>query len=202
MEISQGLWERLHKHEVYTREHLAMVYNLHQDFHAPGGESQRQVEFRMMDFINNVILNKSIEAANLHIDSRTYRYTKHSPSTPTLQIHPLEDNINNCPNMLVSKSKNEAIKPIENRRIHASSPSTNIVNDGSVDKVFSRQMSPYNVLIISHEMAIKCLLKGILGSSAHMTNHICIDNASITMLSHSTHVGWRVMHVNNISHLE
>ena len=201
MEISQGLWERLNKHEVYTREHLAMVYNLHQDFHAPGGESQRQVEFRMMDFMSNVILNKSIHAANLHIDSQTYRYTKQSPSTPTLQVHSLEDNVNNCPNTHVSKSSNEAIKPIENRRINVTSPSTNIINDGCYDTVFSQQTSPCNVLLISHEMAIKCLLKGILGSSAHMTNHICIDNASITMLSHSTHVGWRVMHVNNISHL-
>lgn len=60
---------------------------------------------------------------------------------------------------------------------------------------------PYIVAVITHGMAIKCLLRGLLGSSPFMTIKWSIDNTSVTVLRHSTNNGWQIQRVNDTSHL-
>ena len=60
---------------------------------------------------------------------------------------------------------------------------------------------PYIVAVVTHGMAIKCLLRGLLGSSPYMTIKWAIDNTSVTILRHSTNHGWQIQRVNDTSHL-
>ncbi|CAI5490019.1 unnamed protein product [Closterium sp. Naga37s-1] len=49
-ELSQGQWERQPRARIYQRGVLEQMVAAQPDFRAPGGESQRQVEFRMVEF--------------------------------------------------------------------------------------------------------------------------------------------------------
>ncbi|KAI5062122.1 hypothetical protein GOP47_0022661 [Adiantum capillus-veneris] len=84
-EMSNGLWEGLRKFDVYTGDISDIMANLNQDFHAPGGESQRQVEFRVVEFLNNIVLTRSLEI-NRQNDQRMY-YVKHDMEVPSTQRH-------------------------------------------------------------------------------------------------------------------
>lgn len=196
VEMSQGVWEGLRKSEVYTMELLNIMANLHQDFHAPGGESQRQVEFRMMEFVNSLVLTKAI-ASNLHKDTRFY-YTKQNMSSPLTHVQIQENASKDDSVVLLAKNSNLLVKEKGKSRVRVAPPSTDIsMNDMSLQAT----PPPYHVLMFSHEMAIKCFLRGLLGSHPHMTDRICIYNTSITIVRHSTHSGWRIMRVNDTSHL-
>ena len=51
-ELSQGAWEGRLREEIYTPARLQEINSNNWLFKAPGGESQQEVEYRMMDFIN------------------------------------------------------------------------------------------------------------------------------------------------------
>jgi len=61
-EMSQGQWEGRNRSEIYTPALVPIINSTQPDFRAPGGESQRQVEFRMMEFLNNVVLPRASSA--------------------------------------------------------------------------------------------------------------------------------------------
>ncbi len=52
--------------------------------------------------------------------------------------------------------------------------------------------------IVTHGMAIKCLLRKILGSNSSMTHKIGIDNTSITKLKYTTEKGWELCYLNRV----
>ncbi|KAL3643201.1 hypothetical protein CASFOL_014016 [Castilleja foliolosa] len=56
VEMSQGHWEGCHRLEIYTPETLSLIEKFQPDFTAPSGESLRQVEFRMVQFLNSTIM--------------------------------------------------------------------------------------------------------------------------------------------------
>jgi hypothetical protein len=58
-ELSQGQWEGRMRSDIYTPAMVQMVNSSQPDFRPPGGESQRQVEFRMVEFLNNVVLPRA-----------------------------------------------------------------------------------------------------------------------------------------------
>lgn len=60
---------------------------------------------------------------------------------------------------------------------------------------------PYTVAVISHGLAIKCMLRGLMGFDPLFTNRWCIDNTSVTVVRHSTRKGWEIQRVNDTSHL-
>ncbi|OAY80264.1 2,3-bisphosphoglycerate-dependent phosphoglycerate mutase [Ananas comosus] len=55
-EMSHGHWEGLPHSQVYTPETLYLIGRTEPDFSAPSGESLRQVEFRMIEFLNRTVL--------------------------------------------------------------------------------------------------------------------------------------------------
>ena len=59
----------------------------------------------------------------------------------------------------------------------------------------------FRAALFSHGMAIKCVLRAVLGSSPQMTHKLSIDNTSVTVLRHSSLNGWYLLKVNDISHL-
>ncbi|RVX06917.1 hypothetical protein CK203_015045 [Vitis vinifera] len=57
VEMSQGHWEGCPRSEIYTPEMLSLMERFQPDFSAPSGESLRQVEFRMVQFLNATVLD-------------------------------------------------------------------------------------------------------------------------------------------------
>ncbi|MCO5594962.1 hypothetical protein L7F22_048999 [Adiantum nelumboides] len=208
MEMSQGLWEGLRRSEIYTAELINLRANTQPDFHAPGGESPRQVEFRMIEFLNNVVLQKAIEGS-LHKEAKS-SFKKQAKANLLMQVHPLNVPIDDTkgPMLVPSAAGNGFLYPKGNgkSRLHiTSSDATNIVADdmhlhGELDPKTATRPT-FSVAIFSHAMAIKCLLRGILGLDSHMTHRFEIDNTSMTVLRHSTHHGWQIQRVNDTAHL-
>lgn len=60
-ELSQGDWEGKLRSEIYTSEQLAEINSNQWLFKAPDGESQKEVEERMLSFITNNIINQYTE---------------------------------------------------------------------------------------------------------------------------------------------
>ena len=223
VELSQGQWEGLRRSDVYTPELLNVIANSQPDFHAPGGESQRQVEFRMIEFLNNVILPRAIEVS-LNKDTKLPHAMKpHTKTNPLMQVHPLNYNEEYdetkaahgvlIPSSIRTYSSNSSHAKTSGKsrlRIASSDQTANMVMDmaqgegadtrHSEEKVIPKP-SPYSVAVFSHGMAIKCLLRGILGSDPRMTHRLTIDNTSMTVLRHSTYTGWQVLRVNDTAHL-
>ncbi|MCO5581502.1 hypothetical protein L7F22_035387 [Adiantum nelumboides] len=191
MEMSNGFWEGLRKFDVYSVDTVDLMVNLNQDFHAPGGESQRQVEFRMVEYLNNVVLSRPLEV-NRRNDQRLY-FAQHDIKTPSIfQV--------TAPN---SYSNNDALITGQGRtRTQVLSPPPqgigSLVSD---DQRLIQMPSTYTVALFSHEMAIKCLLRGLMAFPPSTIEQLCIDPTSITLLKHSTIYGWKIIQVNDIAHL-
>lgn len=206
MELSQGLWEGLRRAEVYTPELVSVIANSQPDFRAPGGESQRQVEFRMIEFLNNVVLAKAMEAS-LFKDTK-----KQSKTNVLMQVHPLND-VNDegkgSEVMMPSAAGNGVLysKGSGKSRLQVtSSDATNASvrdahNAREQDQRGASKPSSFSVAVFSHGLAIKCLLRGVLGSDPNMTHRLNIDNTSMTVLKHSTNKGWQIHRVNDTAHL-
>lgn len=60
-ELSQGDWEGKLRSEIYTPERLAEINSNQWLFKAPNGESQKEVEERMLSFIENNIISQYSE---------------------------------------------------------------------------------------------------------------------------------------------
>lgn len=54
LELSQGEWEGKIRADIYTPEQLSVVRSDPYDFRPPGGESQRDVESRMYDWLRDI----------------------------------------------------------------------------------------------------------------------------------------------------
>lgn len=211
IELSQGAWEGLRRSEIYTPELLNVIANCQPDFHAPEGESQRQVEFRMIEFLNNVVLLKAVETS-LHRDAKS-SFKKQSKTNLLMQVHPLND--------ATDEGKgSEAMMPLAagtgalysskgsgKSRLHVtSSEAVNAMgskmhSSGEHDQRVASRPTSFNVAIFSHGTAIKCLLRGVLESNPNMTHRFTIDNTSVTVLRHSTYSGWQIKRVNDTAHL-
>lgn len=203
VEMSQGLWEGLRMSDVCTPELQITLANSRLDFHPPGGESQRQVEFRMVEFVNEVLLPKVLEAL-LHKDARHFR--KESKSSSLMQVHPLQDADEARTSRVVTplgQYRNLAMKGSGKSRLHvASNGETAAVGASSASEhKAAPKPAPYQVAVFSHAMSIKCLLRGLLGSDPQMTHRLSIDNTSMTVLKHSTQNGWQILRVNDTAHL-
>jgi len=73
---------------------------------------------------------------------------------------------------------------------------------GTSEEIYSDTLSiPYTVAVVSHGLAIKCLLRALTGSDPQFTNRWCIDNTSVTVVRHSTKKGWEIQRVNDTAHL-
>ncbi|KAG0626273.1 hypothetical protein M758_2G115700 [Ceratodon purpureus] len=201
-ELSQGQWEGRNRSEIYTSALVPIVNSTQPDFRAPGGESQRQVEYRMIEFLNNVVIpraSSTLQKARLQTESREHLNKIQQAST---LVHPLEDmDISQAKVWEESDLSSESnFKPLLRQKIPNSMSSCSL--NGSPEELHSDVSSvPYTAAVISHGMAIKCLLRGLTGSDPQFTTHWCIDNSSVTVVRHSTRKGWEIQRVNDTSHL-
>eukprot|EP00249_Psilotum_nudum_P016844 c26015_g1_i2 orf=685-1377(+) len=227
--MSQGRWEGLRRCDVYTAQLLSVMANSHLDFHAPDGESQRQVEFRMVEFLNNLILSRANRRLSLPKNAKVEqeKTVKEDGKTQRLSKPQLPDDAENGSCMrginVPSNVHTHAVgKGSRKSRLQLVSMAKNtdsscLGENGTVDSLLENKrcafetclsedipglrLDPFCIAIFSHAMAIKCLLRGLLGSDPHMTHRICIDNTSVTVLRHSQSNGWQIQRINDTAHL-
>ena len=91
MEMSQGQWEGRLRSEIYTPDLLNAIDRSQPDFHAPGGESQRQVEYRIIEFINSRVLRRAENPIQRNSGQFQKQIKGSGSQNSLMQVHPVED---------------------------------------------------------------------------------------------------------------
>jgi broad specificity phosphatase PhoE len=211
MEMSQGQWEGRLRSEIYTPDLLNAIDRSQPDFHAPAGESQRQVEYRIIEFINSRVLRRAENPIQRNSGQFQKQIKGSGSQNSLMQVHPVEDGddatvsqweLFNRQKQLVrrksGKSRLQFVTTGDNETANDSSS-----REGSNWRQSQEQSKQATqcVGIFTHGMAIKCLIRGLLGSNPAMTHRLCIDNTSMTALCYSFKTGWQIQRINDTSHL-
>ncbi|XP_039137505.1 uncharacterized protein LOC120275081 [Dioscorea cayenensis subsp. rotundata] len=201
-EMSQGQWEGCLRSDIYTLEMVSLIERTQPDFLPPSGESLRQVEFRMIEFLNKTVLGlpqRLTSGDALMHQNDAKGFSRHS-STNSVQerdtahmdlVHRL-----NRPGMqrkISGKSRLQFMTTGENDMEDEFSPREAIQSTG--------RNPATSIGIFTHATPIKCLLTGILNCSPVMSQKLCVDDSSITVLQHSLRTGWQVKRLNDTAHL-
>jgi broad specificity phosphatase PhoE len=219
IEMSHGVWEGCHRSEIYTPEIQALIDRHQPDFSAPSGESLRQVEFRMLQFLTTTVTSLPVKLHSDFSPPEPVRYANNNNSIPTTTI--TISSINDRDSLhkhrpIATKKKSgksrlqfvtttgdheadDEMSPRESN--HQLGSGSGI---GSIHHVRNTSFSPpvfSAVAVFTHSVPIKCLLTGILGCSPAVSNKICIDDSSVTVLQHSFKSGWQIKRINDTAHL-
>lgn len=213
VEMSQGLWEGCLRSEVYTPETLSFIDRFQPDFSAPSGESLRQVEFRMVQFLNGTVLglpeklrsdfpsNQQNESQGFsHHNSHTLTNSFHDrdgPSLPPAQWDLLSRHRQGLLRKKSGKSRLQFVTTGDHEAEDEISPRDS--NHQSSLQDLSGRTSCIGVF--THSLPIKCVLTGLLGCSPIMSHKICIEDSSVSVLQHSWKTGWQIKRLNDTAHL-
>eukprot|EP00850_Spirogloea_muscicola_P008866 SM000048S16578 [mRNA] locus=s48:529741:532031:- [translate_table: standard] len=197
-ELSQGTWEgRLRRH-VYTDAVLARMAAMQPDFRAPGGESQRQVAFRAVDFLHSVVL--PAEAASVALDAPDVAGSSKAAALAEgvgiLDCAPSFSGGGNC----TTDEAGGAGKWPASPRAAASSSG----GGGSAGGGGGGRGGVHRVAVFTHAMTIKCVLAALFGVGAggpDLHRRLDIDPSSITRMRHSSVNGWQLTGLNDTAHL-
>lgn len=194
-EMSQGQWEGFLYSETYTPEILALAEKSLSDFAPPSGESLRQVQFRVIEFLHKTVLKPP---EKLIPSNSTPNYSRQN-STNSIQENP---NPNwdlvyrlNRPGLQRKKSGKSRLQFVtkgDNETEDDLSPREKHDN--------GRGTSPC-IGIFTHSTPIRCAIAGILGVGSDVSQRFCIDDSSVTIVQHSWRSGWQVKRLNDTSHL-
>lgn len=208
LEMSQGHWEGCHRSEIYTPEILTLMDRVQPDFSAPSGESLRQVEFRMAQFLTGTVLEFT---EKLRSDFSPPDHP-HGPNTLTNSFQPHWDSLQRhrqLQGLSRKKSGKSRLQFVTTTGDHEAddemSPrdQPNNIQGGPLHEINVR-IAPTvfsSIGVFTHSVPIKCLITGLLGCSSVMSNKICVDDSSVTVLQHSWKTGWQIKRLNDTSHL-
>lgn len=215
--MSQGNWEGCLRSEIYTPEILGTIDRFQPDFTAPSGESLRQVEFRMINFLNGTVLGLP-EKLRLDLSSHQndgQAFAQHNSHALTNSIHD-QDGPSLHPNHWDSLHRH---RPVFSRKRSGKSRLQFVTSTGDVieDEISSSNVNHQSSLhnssfssyspsvpcigLFTHSVPIKCLLTGLLGCSPLMSHKFCIEDSSVTVLQHSLRTGWQIKRLNDTAHL-
>jgi len=217
-EISQGNWEGCLRSEIYTPETQALIDRFQPDFTAPSGESLRQVEFRMINFLNGTVLGLH-EKLRLDLSSHqndNHAFAQHnSHALLTNSIHD-QDGSSLPPNQWDLLSRHRPAfsrKKSGKSRLQFVTTTGDVIEEeissGNVNHQSSLHNSGFSTFsptvscigLFTHSVPIKCLLTGLLGCSPLMSHKFCIEDSSVTVLQHSLRTGWQIKRLNDTAHL-
>ncbi|XP_072998399.1 uncharacterized protein [Typha latifolia] len=195
IEMCQGKWEGLPRVEAYNPETVRLIGRTQPDFSAPSGESLRQVEFRMIEFMNRTVLGlpkkmKPRDPLMQQNEAKTFSY--HSSTNLLQDIDGPHE----------SSRQDITRKKFGKSRLHVVSTGSKEVKDETFAKELNRELLHINrVGVFTHSIPIKCLLAGLLNCSPTICSKVCIDDSSVTVLQHSVRAGWRIKRLNDTTHL-
>lgn len=205
-EMSQGQWEGCPKSEIYTPEMVNLMESTQPDFSAPSGESLRQVQFRMLEFLNRTVLKLPEKVAmgdTLSQQNEPKGFSRQSSSN-SVQDGPPWDllyrlNRHSLHRKKSGKSRLQFVTSGDNEADDDFSPKDlsqrQLLHEGSLGS------SVTSIAIFSHITPIRCLIAGLLDCNPMMSQKICIDDSSVTVLEHSMRTGWQIKSLNDTSHL-
>lgn len=194
-EMSHGLWEGCLRSDVYTPEILTLTERLQPDFCPPSGESLRQVEFRMLQFLNGTLVclpDKLQSGFSPTIDGHLSWDLMQKPKPIFARRKSGKSRLQ----MVTTNGDHEADDEMSPR----DPPNHHVRLNGGTHSSHSYMPSSC-IGVFSHSIPIKCLLTGILGCSPVMANKMCIEDSSVTVLQHSWKTGWQIKRTNDTSHL-
>lgn len=219
VEMSQGLWEGCHRSEVFTSETMNLMEKFQPDFSAPSGESLRQVEFRMVQFLNSTVTSfpdkfRSDFSPPDPSDNSAFPTPVRSIPNVDRDGHPLTppnwDSLHRHRQGLSKKKSGKSRLQIvtttgDHEADDEMSPRDPLHNQGGLIRDINVRTIPSVVSscvgVFSHSTPIKCLLTGLLGCSPVMSQKICVEDSSVTVVQHSLKSGWRIKRLNDTSHL-
>lgn len=211
VEMSQGQWEGCLRSEIYTPDMVSFIERCQPDFSAPSGESLRQVEFRMIEFINYRVLRLPEKLRSGFLQTESKVFSRHNSQTlvnsvqdrdgPTLSHWDLlhRHHRQGLSRKNSGKSRLQVVTTGDNKAEDELSPREE-ANHRHLHEV-NTQMSVSSIAIFTHATPIKCLITGLLGCSPMMSHQICIDDSSTTVLQHSLRTGWQIKRLNDTAHL-
>ncbi|XP_059642122.1 uncharacterized protein LOC132284075 [Cornus florida] len=216
-EMSMGHWEGCHRSEIYTPEMLSLMERIQPDFSAPSGESLRQVEFRMVQFLNGTVLglperlrsdflspNESQGFTHHNSDALSNSiHDRDGPSPPPHHWDFLQRHRQGFTRKKSGKSRLQFVTTTEDHEADDEISSRDSKNHNSLPEINVRNSPSFvsAVGVFTHSVPIKCLLTGLLGCSPIMSHKICIDDSSVTVLQHSLKMGWQIKKMNDTAHL-
>lgn len=219
VEMSNGHWEGCLRSEIYTPELLSLIDRCQPDFSAPSGESLRQVEFRMLQFLNETVLGLSeklrSEFSSPHQNESQGLLTQHShaltnsvhdrdgSSLQSSQWDLLHRHRQGFSRKKSGKSRLQFVTKTGDHETEDDFSPQESNHQNSIHETDSRGSSSNSssIGIFTHSTLIKCLVTGLLGCSPAMSNKICIEDSSVTMLRHSWKTGWQIKRLNDTAHL-
>lgn len=209
LEMSQGQWEGCLWSEIYTPEMVSLIDGYQPDFSAPSGESIRQVEFRMIEFLNRTVirLHEKLSTGDLLMhQNETRAFSRHSSANSVQERDgphwldlPLRLNRQGMTRKRSSKSRLQIVTTVDNDIEDDFSPRE--PSHGNLLHEENTRNSTNSIGVFTHATPIKCLLTSLLNCSPVMSHKICIDDSSVTVLQHSLRTGWRIKRLNDTSHL-
>ncbi|CAN6372161.1 unnamed protein product [Urochloa humidicola] len=206
-EMSQGQWEGCPKSEIYTPEMINLMESTQPDFSAPSGETLRQVQFRMIEFLNRTILRLPEKVAmgdTLSQQNEPKGFSRQSSSN-SVQDGPTWDllyrlNRHSLQRKKSGKSRLQFVTSGDNDPEDDFSPKDinqrHLLQEGSLGSSVAT-----SIAIFSHATPIRCLIAGLLDCNPMMSQRICIDDSSVTVLEHSSRTGWQIKRLNDTAHL-
>ncbi|XP_050231875.1 uncharacterized protein LOC126680736 [Mercurialis annua] len=209
VEISLGQWEGCPGSDIYTPEVLSLIENFQPDFCAPSGESLRQVEFRMVQFLNGTVMGlpaKLRSDFSLHHNNENQVYS-HDRDSSTLLPQQWDTLHRHRPVFSKKKSGKSRLQYVSTTGNHDGEYETLPGEDGHQNSLHglnvrsSSSSSSPCIGVFSHSIPIKCLVTGLLGCSPVMAHKICIEDSSVTVLQHSWKTGWQIKRLNDTAHL-
>lgn len=218
VEMSLGQWEGCLTSEIYTSDMVSLIDKLQPDFVAPSGESLRQVQFRMIQFLNGTVLGlpEKLRIENLSSfhqnESKGFsRQNSHSfvndrDGSIPLPLHGdvLPKNRQGLTKKLSGKSRLQFVTTTGNQETVddiSSREENKLAHHHEANVRSSSSLSSSSIGLFSHAVPIKCLIAGLLGCSPALLDKICIDDSSVTVLQHSLRTGWQVKRLNDTAHL-
>ncbi|MBA0675617.1 hypothetical protein Goari_017153 [Gossypium aridum] len=220
MDLNMGHWEGCPRSEIYTPEVLGLMERYRPDFSAPSGESLRQLEFRMVQFLNGTVLGlpeKFRSEFSLH-QNESQGFTH--PNNPALanSIHDRDVASLQLPHwdrqrhvLSRKKSGKSRLQFVSNIGEHdaddemspreaSHQPDLHDLNVRSSSSP-STSLASTSVGVFTHSLPIKCLITGLLECSPVMSHKVCIEDSSVTVLQHSWKTGWQIKRLNDTAHL-
>ncbi|EPS59771.1 hypothetical protein M569_15033, partial [Genlisea aurea] len=182
VEMSQGQWEGCHRSEVFTPETVTLMDKFQPDFCAPAGESLRQVEFRMVRFLNTAVVPFP--------DKCPSDFSARSSWDSSLRQH-----------LLLRKKSGKSRLQMVTKTSGDHDADDEMVPSSPRRRQDDEETASCCVGVFSHSTPIRCLLTGVLGCSPAMSSKMCVDESSVTVLQHSWRHGWQIKRFNDTSHL-
>ncbi|CAE6068364.1 unnamed protein product [Arabidopsis arenosa] len=164
IEMSLGDWEGCNQAEIHSPETLSLIERCQPDFTAPSGESMRQVEFRMVQFLNGTVsglaekLRSDYSSTTNHNETHERDGGSSLPSTNWDLLH------KHRPSLTRKKSGKSRLQVMTNHEPEDESPRED-VNHNHNDLSDSTSLTSNCIGVFTHSLPIKCLLTGILGCS-------------------------------------